>query len=371
MKLMDNRSIDIIIPTFRLNEELLSGIIHLPKPAGFKISYYIISDNPVVNVPEAIKRLDEQGLIKLLINQKNIGAPGTRNVGINAGKNKWILFLDDDIKPQEDLLLVYSTAIEKHPDAIGFAGVTIFPEPFNAVTKAVQINGTISSFTDAQHKASLTWSPTANVMLNRHKIDKNLFDANLVNAEDIDFLTRNSLLFKEKYISLPEAVVFHPWWNNGKPQTARMLSYGKGASQIARKNPVKQYTFRDFTNTLETILLLLILSPLFYFTGYGKIAFILLGVLLLSEFLTNWIKAILTGKTWSLPVAFNMLWAKNCYEFGYLYSSLKDGYINGFAQRIDMGFNKPHPSPFRTNRWKIIKMILLVVLVLIAVVISF
>jgi len=365
--LMDNRSIDIIIPTFRLNEELLSGIIHLPQPENFKINFYVISDNPEVNVPETIKKLNEQGVIKLLINPKNIGAPGTRNVGINAGKSKWILFLDDDIKPQEDLLLIYSAAIEKHPDAIGFAGVTIFPKPFNAVTKAVKINGTISSFTDAQYKSSLTWSPTANVMLNRNKMDKNLFDANLVNAEDIDFLTRNSLLFNEKYIALPEAVVFHPWWNNGKPQTARMISYGKGASQVARKNPIKQYTFRDFTNTPETILLLVFLSPLFYFTGHVKIAFIILASLLVSEILTNWIKAILTGKTWSLLVALNMLWAKNCYEFGYLYASLKDGYINGFAQRIDMGFNKPHPSPFRTNRWKIIKMLLLVVLILVAV----
>lgn len=365
---MDNRSIDIIIPTFRLNEELLSGIIHLPQPVGFKIYYYLVSDNPSADVPKAIKKLHEQGVIKLLINKKNIGAPGTRNVGINAGESKWILFLDDDIKPQQDLLLVYSAAIEKNQDAIGFAGVTIFPEPFNAVTKAIQINGTISSFTDAKHKATLTWSPTANVMLNRNKIEEGLFDAHLVNAEDIDFLTRSSLLFKEKYISLPGAVVFHPWWNNGKLQTARMISYGEGASQIARKFPIKQYTFRDFTNTPETVLLLLLISPLLYFTGHIKIAFILLGAILLSEFLTNWIKAILTGNTWSVAVALNMLWAKNCYEFGYLYASLKDGYINGFAKRIDMGFNKPHPSPFRTNRWKIIKMLLLVVLVLIAVI---
>ena len=357
-----------MIPSFRLQEELLLAIINLPRPVGFTVSVYIISDNPAVTVPLSIQQLHEAKLIQLIINPHNLGAPGTRNVGIKAGSSKWILFLDDDINPNEDLLLVYAAAIDKQTDAIGFAGVTYFPAPFNAVTKAIEINGTISSFTDALRKTSLSWAPTANVMLNRLKMDKNLFDAALVNSEDVDFLTRSSIAFNEKYISLPEAVVHHPWWNKGKMQTARIASYGAGGMQIAKKEPIKNYTYRDFTNTGETLLLLILFSPLLYIAGKEKWIAFLAAALIIAELLTNWIKAIVLGKTWSPAVAFHLAWCKNCYEVSYLYTALSKGDINGFAQRIDMGFAKPHPSPFRTNRWKFIKMCILTVLLLITVI---
>ncbi|WP_153798162.1 glycosyltransferase family A protein [Foetidibacter luteolus] len=365
---MNIHAIDIVVPSYRLDEEILLNIINLEKPGGFNVFFYIVSDNPEVVVPASVMQLHNKGLIQLIINPVNMGAPATRNVGIKAGKSKWILFLDDDIKAEPDLLLVYAAAIKTHPDAIGFAGITQFPQPINAVTKALEINGTISSFTDALRKPLLTWSPTANVMLNRQKMHPGLFDAALVNAEDIEFLTRSSLLFNEKYIPVAGAVVHHPWWGNGSVQTRRMVSYGAGASQIARKQPVSNYTFRDFTNTSETLLLLTLLTPVAILTGTAALLVKFTVALLLAEFITNLIKTILVGKSWSLATAFHVMWAKNCYEFSFLRRSLKDGFINGFALRIDMGFNKPHPSSFRTNRWKIIKMAVLVVLLLVAVI---
>ena len=365
---MDIHSIDIIVPTFRLNEEILLRIIHLPKPPGYTVCIYIISDNPAVIVPAGIQELARSGHIKLLINEKNCGAPATRNVGIRAGTSKWILLLDDDIKPQDDLLMAYAAAMEKNTDAIGFAGVTYFPEPFNAVTTALSIHGSVASFTLPLKQSFLRWTPTANVVLNREKMHPALFDAALVNGEDIDFLARSSFMFNEQYIAVPDAVVFHPWWNEGKPQTARMLSYGTGASQIARKEPVKTYTYRDFSNTSETALLLLLLLPLAYVLGHAQLLLLFFVVLLIAEFATCWLKAIIAGKVYSPVVAFHILWTKNCWEAAYLYRSLADGHMNGFMQRIELGFVKPHPGPFRTNRWKIIKMILLAVLFLIAVI---
>uniref|UniRef100_UPI003B3BE784 hypothetical protein n=1 Tax=Spirosoma sp. TaxID=1899569 RepID=UPI003B3BE784 len=245
----------------------------------------------------------------------------------------------------------------------GFVGVTNFPEPFNAVTHALAISGFTSHFNIASKQDSLVWAPTANVMLNRQKINENLFDpALIISGEDVDFLARNSLQFNEKYISVPKALAVHPWWNNGDVQTNRMFRYGLGASQIAAKEPVKSYTYRDFTNTVESMLLLILVLPIALFTGNGYVVATLMIALIFLDFVTGWLRAISVGKTYSLAVAWQLLWTKSCFQLGYLVNSIAQKRISGFAERTELGFTKPHPSPFRLNRWKIVRILLLILL---------
>ena len=358
-------SIDVVIPTFRIEEKALLAIINLPKPADFAIYFYIVADNPLIAIPTSLLKLQEENQITLLINPKNEGVPATRNRGILAGKSKWILFLDDDVQPQEDLLLAYASAIQQHRNAIGFVGVTNFPEPFNAVTTALAISGFTSHFSIASKQELLVWAPTANIILNRQKLNKDLFDPALtISGEDVDFLSRNSLQFNEKYISVPKAVAVHPWWNNGATQTNRMFRYGLGASQIAAKQPVKNYTYRDFTNTVESILLLILLFPVALYTGNTRIIAVLLAAIVLLEFVTTWLRAINVGKTYSLAVTLQLVWTKNVYQFGYLVNSIVQGRLSGFAERTELGFIKPHPSSFRLNRWKIVRLTILFFLIL-------
>jgi len=89
---------------------------------------------------------------------------------------------------------------------------------------------------------------------------------------------------------------------------------------------------------------------------------LLIFLILLAEILTNIIKVLYQSKTFSLPVAMNLFWIKNCYEAGYMFESLAKGRLSGFAERIEMGFTKENPKWFRLNKWKIVKMILLLVL---------
>jgi len=125
---------------------------------------------------------------------------------------------------------------------------------------------------------------------------------------------------------------------------------------------IKKYTYFDFTNTAETLLLLLVATPFALYFGWFSIVVKLAAVAILAEFITNWIKTVKVGKTFSPTVAFYLMWAKNCYEYGVLYANIMQGKWNHFAKRIDVGFTKENPSHFRTNKWKIIKMILLLVL---------
>lgn len=363
----DIRSIDIIIPSFRLAESILSPIVHLPRPSGWAVNYYLVADNPDIQVSPGIRQWEQEGKIKLIINPRNLGPSETRNIGIRAGNGHWLLLLDDDIEPSSNLLQAYVNAIEKSEEAIGFVGITDFPEPMNAVTEAMKINGTTGHFNMARYKPAMRWAPTANLMLNRTKLDPALFDASLKKSgEDIEFLVRNSLQFNEQYVSVPEAVVQHPWWNNGNVQTERLFRYGEGACEMADKPAIRNYTYRDFTNTAETLLLLLLLLPFAWWGGWAYWIAVAAASVVLAELVTNWLKAVISGKTFSPAVGFHLFWAKNCQELGALTGVLKSFRLSNFARRADLGFVKPHPSPFRLNRWKIIKMIIITLLLLTA-----
>nr|WP_068886780.1 glycosyltransferase [Pedobacter panaciterrae] len=358
-----NTSIDVVIPSFRLDEDVLLNIFNVERPDGFLVNFYIVADNPSLVIPDGILKLADDNKINLIKNEVNLGFSKTRNNGIRLGRGKWILLLDDDIMPSKKLLIAYAEAIQNNPDSIGFAGVTNFPLPFNAATRAMDINGTTGHFKAALDNKPLVWVPTANVMLNREKMDVTLFNEKLSKGgEDIEFLLRNSLSYKEKYIPVPDAVVEHPWWNNGAVQTERIFRYGRGASDIAALNTIKPYTYHDFLNTSECILLLLVFSPLVVALYSVNELFLLMFLVLFAEVLTNLIKVFYKSKSLSLPVALNLFWIKNCYEAGYLFESLSKGRLWGFAERIEMGFVKENPSWFRLNKWKIIKTILLLVM---------
>ena len=362
---MDEKAIDIIIPSFRLEEQFLLPILSLNKPPYFRIHFFIICDNPGKKIPDAIQQLTHSGEVTIMLNESNLGPSASRNKGIQLGNAKWILLLDDDIRPEENLLHAYAAAIQRQPDAIGFAGPCFFPRHFNAATTALDLNGSTSHFTAASRVVDQYWVPTANVMLNREKLDGDLFDPGLRTGEDIDFLLRNALRFGGKYISVPDAIVLHPWWNNGTVQTKRQFQYGMGASQLLTKSPVKDYTWFDFTNTPETLFLWLLLLPFAIWFEWNRSYLLFPVALLFAEWLTNWFKAIWLGKTASPIVASLLAWTKNCREAGQLFGTLSKMQLSRFAKRIDLGFEKPHPSPFRLNRWKIIKMLVLVAVYLV------
>lgn len=350
--------LDIIVPSFRLDMPVLEKIINLERPPGLRAHLYIIADNPQLAVPEALKAAARQERIRLHVNQCRQGPSVSRNEGIRMSRSPWILLLDDDIDPVPDLLYTYAAAINEFPDALGFAGSTRFPEPVNSVTRAFQILGVPDSYAAAEKKETLVWASASNVLLNRAKMDISLFDGKLQAAEDIDFLTRNSLQYHETYRSLPAALVHHPWWNNGRQQTARFFGWGAGAAQLARKKPASYYIYYDLTNPLETLLLLALLSPLAWYFNWLPLVYTLSVAVLLAEFLICWGKTIQTGKSFSPLVALNLMWTKNVFEAGRLRSHIRERYWQGFAQRVDLAFDKTFPPDFRLDHWRWLKMAL-------------
>lgn len=357
--------IDVVIPSFRMNEQFLLEIFNLKKPVDFEVKYFLICDNPKVHVPDAIQHLADEGIIFLLINTINLGPSQTRNRGIDSGHGAWILLLDDDIIPSTDLLMVYADAIRNNRESIGFSGVTAFPDPINSITRALLLNGVLGHFYLSRFKERQRWSPTSNIMLNRRLLNNRRFRAELTSAEDVELLVRNSIENDSYYLSLPKAEITHPWWNAGKSQLKRMFNYGDGNATILELPHIKKYSYVDFTSTSESSLILLILSGIVLLLGGNYIIYLeLLIIILLSEYLTNLVRAITGTRKVSLYLAWQMTIHKNVQEFGFFYSLIKSGRLQYLFRRIDFGFNKPNPASFRLNKWKIIKLSIIIVLVL-------
>lgn len=363
------KQIDIIIPSFRMEEHLLMAIFNLSPPAGFYVKYILICDNPHVKVPSAIQGLAEEGNIILLVNEVNSGPSYTRNRGIEEGNGKWILLLDDDIVPSPDLLNAYAEAIHAHPGSLGFVGVTEFPEPFNDVTRALDLNGAVGFFRMSKLKKEQAWAPTANLMLNRVLLGDRRFRTELtIGGEDVELLTRNSQKNGKRYLSLPDAVVCHPWWDEGRSQVKRMFRYGYGNATILQLPHIRKYSCLDFSNTIETLFGLALLSPVMLIGGihHGTVL-ALFGIVLLAELVTNAIRSITVSHKFNPALIWQMMLHKNAQELGFFWALLRQRRFLSMCKMIDFGFKKAYPSPFRLNRWKIVKLVVTILLLLFTV----
>jgi len=260
-------SIDVVIPSFRLDEKYILPILRLRKPDNAHIRFYLVADNPAIVPAAAIQSLVDNEQVFLAVNPQNMGASLTRNAGINMGKGAWVLLLDDDIAVSEDLLITYANAAMAHPEEIGFIGMVRLPEPDTDFTAALKASGSLDIFSIAEHKPAFAWGATANIMVKRSAIGDVRFSTVYPKSgggEDVDFFLkiREHNGYKD-FKTLPQAVVVHPWWKNGQTDLKRPFRYGKGNSWLPQLNP--RYAYYDFPNTPETLLLSLLTALVLLF----------------------------------------------------------------------------------------------------------
>ena len=64
--------------------------------------------------------------IRVIRNEHNVGASEARNIGLRESDADWLLFLDDDVECQPELLNSYAEAISLYGDRYnGFVGNTL------------------------------------------------------------------------------------------------------------------------------------------------------------------------------------------------------------------------------------------------------
>ena len=79
-------SVDVVIPSYRLEEKYIVPLLTLTKPPEALITYYIVVDHPVIKPAANILSLVNQEDVFLLVNPENLGAAETRNAGDKCRK---------------------------------------------------------------------------------------------------------------------------------------------------------------------------------------------------------------------------------------------------------------------------------------------
>lgn len=98
--------IDIIIPCINPPQDLTQAINSILDTTSnlSQIHIYVISDASKYNYEELINNYSQKVNITLIKSEKRIGPGPARNLGIKAGENPYISFLDADDKFQADIL---------------------------------------------------------------------------------------------------------------------------------------------------------------------------------------------------------------------------------------------------------------------------
>ena len=251
-------TLDILIPSFRVDPDPLLAALTLDVPANTKVRWIIVIDNPIQHIPEKLVKLFKSDSVQVIRNDKNLGSAGTRNIALDKSRADWILFLDDDVYPDRHLLTTYAKAVSESPNAIGFFGPTEFDKANTVYQRGVEISDILTFFWIAHQKCTLQWAPTSNVLvrgdLARSERFRTVFPKG-GGGEDIDYLLRVSERGCGEFYSVPNARVYHPWWFEGKRNYSRFIRWSYGDSLLHEMHP--KHVYRSCPNAVEVLTIIL------------------------------------------------------------------------------------------------------------------
>jgi len=290
-------TLDIVIPSFRADVKVLESIRMLSFPENLVRNIIVILDDPTHPLPEELDSWNSSPHLFIVRNEVNLGASGARNRGIEEARSDWVLFLDDDIQPEPDLLHVYmNTIVNRGGDAPGFVGVTRLPNSVNNFTKGIVASDILTFFDMAEYRNQMPWGVTANLLVRRDSIGKHRFRTLFPKSgggEDIDFCLEIVKSSGRNFSTEPKAVVHHPWWNDAKRTYRRFFRWAYGDSNLPALHP--KHRWRNFPNTAEILTVFLIsIIPLYLIFGTSpQIISIALCGLIIGDFVTEWLRLIL------------------------------------------------------------------------------
>lgn len=266
-------TLDVLVPTFRAPVEALERIISLSVPPGMSTQIIIVCDRPGHAAAEAAMAAlqaahRDNPMVRVRVNHENLGAGPTRNRALVESAADWVLFLDDDVLPDEDLLAHYASAILSHPNATGFVGLSELPRPTSARQAGVCLSG-VSFFWEAARtfptELELPWGVTANLCTRRMPGEKGgrggvWFGEQFPRTgggEDIDFClrlreqVRCALPGSVGLVAAPAARVVHPWWDGGAPSVSHFAGWAAGDGMLTELFP--EHTYWNWPNLAETL----------------------------------------------------------------------------------------------------------------------
>jgi len=273
--------LDVVVPSYRTNnEDFLERIVRLRSSVQAYVKFWIVVDNPLDShlkgVQALAQRLNQEQLqqssnyfINVIHYSDNRGASYARNTGYNYSTADWILFLDDDIIPDENLLDAYIGALRRYPDGKVFVGCTDLPKAHNLWTQMLRTCNVGYFYSIAEKMVHPPWGVTANLLVRGSRYNPTIQFKDIYpktgGGEDIDLVYQ----FKSYYpmsglrttIAVPEAKVQHPWWNQGNACYRQITGWAQGDCLCITEWPEK--TFLTFPNWVEHTLFLVLPAAIY------------------------------------------------------------------------------------------------------------
>ena len=202
--------------------------------------------------------------VRIRVNYKNLGASLSRTRGWSECHSSWVLFLDDDVDIQKDLVLQYSKYVSQDSNVSGYVGKTNLTHNHSLVTNGVHWAQTsffwhISDYCDV-YELDVPWGVTANILFKW--IPGMEFHTDFPKTgggEDIQFCIELRHRLKQPLKPAKSAECTHPWWDNGHlwPIMKRHRNWALGDGLLLLKNP--HLTYRAPPNFLELMLFIFII----------------------------------------------------------------------------------------------------------------
>ena len=258
-------TLDVIVPSYRAPLSTLQTILSLKFPRKISVQFIIIFDNPSEEVRDICMQIEcinkDNPFVRVRQNRQNLGASASRNRGLAESSSDWVLFLDDDVIPDDKIITEYATCISNYPEAIGFVGLTRIPAPTNALQAGVIMAGVTFFWSAAQifpERTEIPWGVTANLCSRRTAVRFDESYPHTGGGEDIDYCLNTAEYLRGRqgfsgFVVAPTAIASHPWWDNGKPHCIRFYKWATGDGYLNDK--FRDLTYRTSPNLVEAIIL--------------------------------------------------------------------------------------------------------------------
>lgn len=252
-------TLDIAVPMLRANDTFVGRLLDLHVPDEFDVRICVCIDcgrKAISTITWSKLRSLELNYprLRIRVNENNMGASATRTRLLKESHSDYVLFLDDDVAPNDDIITEYAKAIRSYPMAHGFVGMSRLPSDGRLWTDGVHVSTTffwhISEWASL-HKRTVPWGVTANLLLKWNP--SMAFDEDFPRSgggEDIDLCIK----LGASLVPVPQAIVQHPWRPTYLKMLKRLVEWAYGDVLLITKHP--KFAYRSWPNAPEIFVIL-------------------------------------------------------------------------------------------------------------------
>ena len=236
------RCLGVVVPTYRCDVSMLRDITSL-KPTVYSnvtVQTVVVVDRPDAKSLEAVKALTsytKDHSVRVFVNEENVGASESRNIGLSQAFSDQVVLLDDDVVPERHILDAYLGGIDRYPDAHVWVGCTRFPPAKTTMEHAVRASNLCHFYGIADLVSRPPWGVSANLCVSGRSGTVWFSPAypKTGGGEDVDFCLKTRQRYgPDAIVAVPGAVATHPYW--GSP-IRQMWGWARGDALCLSLHP--------------------------------------------------------------------------------------------------------------------------------------